>query len=194
MLRERHHLRFGACSMPAYGQRGTNGWPNDPRLSLWHEHVARWVIQNKGAIMEHHAARILVVDDEAAIRFTLATVLRRQGYAVTTAANSVEAWDLLCQEPFDLLLVDLKLPGGMSGLEIAERARADQPDTAILILTGSAEAVEGLAEISPNNFDCMGKTASPQDVLDRVAALLAWEPRLYERTRNADQERTPIFP
>ena len=142
--------------------------------------------------MEQHAARVLVVDDEAAVRFTLATVLRRQGYAVTTAADGVEALALLCQHPFELLLVDLKLPGGMSGLEIAQRARADQPDLAILILTGSAEVVEGLAEAAPNSFDWMCKTVSPQDVLNRVATLLAQEPKLHERIRNADQERAPL--
>ncbi len=132
-------------------------------------------------------ARILVVDDEAVIRRTLETLLRRQGYAVWTAADSQEAYAWLRQGAFDLLLIDLKLPGGVSGLDIAQGARAYQPDAVVLILTGSSELVDTVGDSSIPHFEIMLKTASPQDVLDRVAALLARERGLHERTWNADQ-------
>jgi DNA-binding response OmpR family regulator len=106
---------------------------------------------------------------------------------VWTAADGAEAFAWLRQGTFDLLLIDLKLPGGVSGLEIAEGARAYQPDAVVLILTGSSELEDVVGDPSRLQFETMFKTASPQDVLDRVAALLAGERRLHERTRNADQ-------
>ena len=121
-------------------------------------------------------ARILVVDDEAAVLFTLDLLLQRYGYRVTTATTGSAALALLLQEPFDLFLIDLVLPG-MSGLEIAQHARAHQPDAAIILLTGShaigGAPIEG--QIGP--FACILKTASPQDVLAGVAQALEPQPR-----------------
>jgi CheY-like chemotaxis protein len=122
-------------------------------------------------VMNPQSARILVVDDEAAIRLTLDMLLRRRGYLVTVAASGTEALTLIAQQPFDLLLLDYKLPG-LSGLDIALRARELLPTAAIVFLTGSS-TIAGLPEAPGlEHFDVLLKTASPQDVLDRVAALL----------------------
>ena len=122
--------------------------------------------------MNHRSARILVADDEAAIRFTLEMMLRRHGYTVTTASNGAEALALVEQQPFELLLLDLKMPG-LSGLEVARRACELQPAAALLILTGSSQIEGTLEEQDLDQFAYMLKTASPQEVLDRVAALTA---------------------
>jgi len=131
--------------------------------------------------MNQPCARILVVDDEAVIRRTLQTMLRRQGYEVWTAADGAEAFAWLREGAFDLLLIDLKLPGGVSGLEIAEGARAYQPDAAVLILTGSSELADAVGDSSVHHFETMLKTASPQDVLERVAALIAQQHALHRQ-------------
>jgi CheY-like chemotaxis protein len=122
--------------------------------------------------MEPQSARILIVDDEVAIRLTLDMLLRRRGYMVTVASSGAEALMLIEQQPFDLLLLDYKMPG-LSGLDVALRARALLPAAAVLFLTGSS-AIAGLPE-SPelDHFDVLLKTASPQEVLERVAALLS---------------------
>jgi len=118
---------------------------------------------------DQRAARILVVDDEAAIRLTMDMLLRRHGYTVWTAANGSEALALMAQQPFDLLLLDLKMPE-LSGLEVAHRAHALQPAAAILILTGSSP-IEGALDVpGVGQLTYMHKTASPQEVLERVAA------------------------
>src|SRR5437867_7955282 len=93
-------------------------------------------------------ARILMVDDEAAIRLTLGALLQRAGYDVTPAENGEEAVALLERQAFDLLLVDLKMPG-MDGMQVAAEARARQPDIAIIVLTGHGSldtAVAGLRQ------------------------------------------------
>jgi DNA-binding response OmpR family regulator len=130
--------------------------------------------------MNQPCARILVVDDEAVIRRTLETLLRRQGYEVWTAADGAEAFAWLRQGVFDLLLIDLGLPD-VSGLEIAQRAGASQPDAAVLILTGSSELADAVGDASVQSFETMLKTASPQDVLDRVAALIAQQHALHQQ-------------
>jgi DNA-binding response OmpR family regulator len=138
-------------------------------------------------LMNQPYARILLVDDEAVIRRTLGTLLRRQGYEVWTAADGPEGFAWLREGVFDLLLIDLMLPGGMSGLEIAQRAHAYQPDAAVLILTGSSELADAVVDSSACGFETMFKTASPQDVLDRVAALLGQERELHEHIRSVGQ-------
>jgi DNA-binding response OmpR family regulator len=121
--------------------------------------------------MHQQAARILIVDDEAAIRLTMDMLLRRHGYTVVTATSGEEALALIAQQPFDLLLLDLKMPG-LSGLEVAQRAQSLQPAPAILILTGSS-AIEGaLDEPGVGGFNYIIKTTSPEAVLERVAAAI----------------------
>lgn len=114
-----------------------------------------------------HPPRILVVDDEAAIRLILRTLLERQGYAVMTAASGLDALERIERYRFDLLLLDLLMPG-MGGLEVAQQAQTLQPAAAILLFTDS----DLLEDVDLAGYDCMPKTASPEDVLDRVAELV----------------------
>jgi DNA-binding response OmpR family regulator len=115
---------------------------------------------------------ILVVEDEARVLFTLDYLLQHYGYEVTPACNGAEAIAHILRDDFDLLLIDLQLPD-FNGLEIAWCAREHQPDAGILILTGSnlfgGPSIEEL--VAP--FDCILKTASPPEVLKRVALALA---------------------
>src|ERR1044071_6640793 len=92
------------------------------------------------------SARILVVDDEASIRLTLSALLKRAGYEITSAENGEEAVALLERQAFDLMLVDLKMPG-MDGMQVVAAARQRQPDIAAIVLTGHGSldtAIEGI--------------------------------------------------
>jgi DNA-binding response OmpR family regulator len=122
-------------------------------------------------MLKQEQARVLIVDDEAPIRLTLEAILRRTGYSVTTAANGEEATDWLMQSSFDLLLIDLKLPG-MDGLTFARTAQQSQPSAAILFITGSSDFKGVTVEEQVGHFDYILKTASPQEVMDRVASIL----------------------
>src|SRR3954453_19185692 len=118
------------------------------------------------------SARILIVDDEATIRLTLGTLLKRAGYDVTSAENGHEAVGLLEQQRFDLMLVDLKMPE-MDGMQVVAAARQRQSDLAIIVLTGHGSletAVEGLHQ---GVFDYLLKTTEPAQVIERVKVGLA---------------------
>src|SRR5436305_1447420 len=92
------------------------------------------------------AARILVVDDEATIRRTMRDLLTEEGYVVTTASSGEAGVALLKDNTFELLVIDLRLPG-IDGMQVAAAAKAQQPDAAQIILTGHGSmetAIEGI--------------------------------------------------
>jgi DNA-binding response OmpR family regulator len=121
--------------------------------------------------MEQRLAHILIVDDGAPIRLTLDALLRRRGYLVTMAASAEEALDLIRQQTFEVLLLDLNMPG-LSGLDVAERAREIQPNAAIIILTGHGSLESAIEGMHLDVFDYMLKTSGPQEVLARVTTAI----------------------
>jgi len=87
-------------------------------------------------------ARILVVDDERAVREAVVDFLEDEGYAVASAACGADALELARAERFVLCILDLRMPG-MSGTELALELRALSPATPLLIITGSPDFVPG---------------------------------------------------
>jgi DNA-binding response OmpR family regulator len=127
-------------------------------------------------------ARILMVDDEASIRLTLSAMLTRAGYDVTSVGSGDEAVALLEQQAFDLLLVDLKMPG-MGGMQVVAAARQRQPDITVIVLTGHGSLDTAIEGIHQDVFDYLLKTSEPSYVVERVkAALAAREKTLRQRT------------
>jgi len=93
---------------------------------------------------------IMLVEDEATVRETTANFLRRLGYRVLEAANGVEALKLWSAQPSppDLLFSDMMMPEGMSGLDLVERLRADNPKLRVIISSGySAELAHHGSEL-----------------------------------------------
>jgi len=81
--------------------------------------------------------KVLVVDDEERFRTTLAKLLTAQGMTVSIAASGAEALDILRGEAFDIVLLDVKMPG-MSGQETLPEMKKIDPDVEVIILTGHA--------------------------------------------------------
>ena len=79
--------------------------------------------------------KVLVVDDDPAVRKSFDRVLSSKGYAVITAENGEEALRKLNEEKYDLVYTDIRMPG-MSGLEVAEQVKARKPWTPVVIITG----------------------------------------------------------
>jgi two-component system response regulator HydG len=88
-----------------------------------------------------NSMNIMVVDDEMIIRESFFHWFEKSGHQVQTAASGQEALKKLDQLPFDLLLVDIKMPG-MSGIELLEKVKVAYPDTIVIIITayGSIES------------------------------------------------------
>lgn len=79
--------------------------------------------------------KILIVDDEAPIRFLIAQTLASYGYVVKTAENGIEALELASQESFGLIMTDLIMPG-RDGIETILALRSKHPKTRIIAMSG----------------------------------------------------------
>jgi CheY-like chemotaxis protein len=90
--------------------------------------------------------KVLVVDDDPAVRKSIDRVLSNKGYAVITAENGEEALRKLNEEKYDLVYTDIRMPG-MSGLDVAEQIKASRPWTPVVIITGyGTDAAEARAK------------------------------------------------
>jgi len=105
-------------------------------------------------------ARVLVVDDERAILIALGGLLRKEGYEVETAGSAEHALSALGGEPFDLLLTDLSLGKGLSGIDLLERAKRLRPEMPVVVITAhgtektAVEAMKkGAEDYVPKPFD-----------------------------------------
>jgi DNA-binding response OmpR family regulator len=123
--------------------------------------------------MAEQAARILVVDDEATARVSLAEILRLEGYHVATAASGEEALSLLDKsEPFDLMVLDIKMPG-MSGLEVTELVQEKYPGVVVILLTAFGALETAIEAIRKGASDYLLKPASVPEILESVRSGLA---------------------
>ena len=113
---------------------------------------------------------ILVVDDEALMRKLFSSNLRASGYAVHVAADGSEALRLIQEHPFDLLLLDVNLPGS-NGLVVLQAVRqgAEMP---VLIVSGNGRERDKVEALDLGADDYLVKPVGIAELLPRVEALL----------------------
>lgn len=114
--------------------------------------------------------RILVVDDEPQIRRVMKTALTAEGYTVVDAKSALDALEKLRQERFDLVLLDVNMPG-MSGLEACSEIRAGS-DIGIIMLTVRNADAEKIAALDAGADDYVTKPFSMPELLARIRANL----------------------
>ena len=121
--------------------------------------------------MNQPAIRVLIVDDEAAIRRALRPPLAELGFQITEASRGEEALQLLHANPVDVVLLDINMPG-IGGIETLRRIRAFAPRLPVLMVTvrdGEEEKVEAL-ELGADDY--VTKPFSIKELLARAAAFL----------------------
>jgi len=115
--------------------------------------------------------RILCVDDDAGVAIAISYLLRTNGYVVATAADGAAGLRSALEERFDLLILDLLLPG-MNGFEVSHAARERGFDGAILILTGKREMSDRIRGLRVGADDYLVKPFDSEELLARVGSLL----------------------
>ena len=115
--------------------------------------------------------RILVVEDEKLLCDGIAEDLELEKYTVERCYDGAEAYDLLLSESFDLLILDLNLPG-MDGLDLLRAVRAEQPELRVLILSARAELSDRVAGLDLGADDYLTKPFSLEELQARILAVL----------------------
>lgn len=118
-------------------------------------------------------SRIMVVDDDPALRATLAEVLRLSGFDVTDVEDGAAALRGVALDPPDLLLLDIMMPG-MSGLQVLRELRSDRAndDMPIIMVTALSGVRDRVAGLEAGADDYLGKPFESSELLARVQAAL----------------------
>ncbi|KGX83606.1 MULTISPECIES: response regulator [Pontibacillus] len=115
-------------------------------------------------------SKILVVDDEERIRRLIKMYLEREAFEVTEAEDGEEALKIALEEDFDVILLDLMLPG-IDGIEVCKELR-EKKATPVIMLTAKGEESNRVQGFEVGTDDYIVKPFSPREVVLRVKALL----------------------
>lgn len=121
-------------------------------------------------------AQILTIEDDAAIRRGIVDALRFAGYDVLQSGHGVEGTELAVRQDYDLLLLDLVLPG-RDGLEILRDVRRARPTLPVIILSARGEEDDRVAGLKLGADDYVVKPFSVKELLARVEAVLRRSPQ-----------------
>ncbi len=116
-------------------------------------------------------AHILVVDDDARLRALLQRFLTEQGFRVSTAENAATARAALADMAFDLLVLDVMMPGE-SGLELTAALRAEGQEVPILMLTARGAPDDRIAGLEQGVDDYLAKPFDPRELALRIRTIL----------------------
>jgi two-component system, OmpR family, phosphate regulon response regulator OmpR len=125
-------------------------------------------IEGEGLIEQPH---ILVVDDDKRIRELLRSYLMENGYAVSLAASPAEARERMRGIAFDLLILDVMMPGE-TGLSLISELRSKGFDVPVLMLSAMAEPHDRISGLQSGSDDYLSKPFEPQELLLRLKSLL----------------------
>lgn len=101
-------------------------------------------------------SKILIVDDERSIRSTLSEILQHEGYKVELAENGEEGLAKFNNNPFDVVLCDIKMPK-MDGMEFLEKARQSNPDIPLIMISGHGTIETAVEAVKKGAFDYVSK-------------------------------------
>ncbi len=130
--------------------------------------------------------RILTIEDDPAIRRGVADVLEFAGYAILEAERGDVGLEMALSRTFDLLLLDLVLPG-VAGLEILKQVRELRPTLPVIILSARGEEADRVAGLKLGADDYVVKPFSVKELIARVQAVLRRSPE-----RPTDNPELPI--
>jgi DNA-binding response OmpR family regulator len=117
------------------------------------------------------SGHILVIDDEAALRHTLARILQRANFEVTTAASGQEGLALLGQQTFDLVYLDLRMPD-MNGMDVLKAIHAKSPEIPVVLFTAQPDLDSALEALRQGATDYLLKPLQPRDLVKRTETIL----------------------
>ncbi len=137
---------------------------------------------NNSPSKTHH---VLVVDDEKAVRKVITTILNRFGFDVETCGNAFDAEDMIRRMDFGVIFLDIKLPE-KNGVDLLRQAKEIQPDTPVILFTGSPSIETVTSALRLDAFDYLTKPVSPKRLVH--VATRAIEMKDLRRKKNRYQK------
>lgn len=125
---------------------------------------------------------VLIVDDEADISLILKLQLEDAGYRTVRAADGVEALECLARQPFDLMLLDIKMPR-MNGIQVLERARTEFSDVAVVMMTAHGSESIAVEAMKKGAVDYLAKPFSGEDAVKKVERAISYNRACLENRR-----------
>ncbi len=118
-------------------------------------------------MLSHTTCAILIVDDEPTARENLERLLRTNGYETVVAADGQEALQRLSEQEFEVVLLDIRMPG-LSGMDVLRRVDTDHSDTSVIMITAVAEVDAAVEAMKLGAYDWVTKPFNLDDILFRI--------------------------
>jgi DNA-binding NtrC family response regulator len=109
--------------------------------------------------------RILVVDDDREFQRSLIKIFQKAGYQVNVASDSEQAWAALNRRHYDLIVLDLKMPG-KSGLEVLREIKIKTPDSKVIVVTAFGDSTSHCEAMAIGAFDYLNKPVKRKEILE----------------------------
>ena len=115
---------------------------------------------------------ILIVDDEGDFLETLMNRLRKRNIGTIGCASGEEAVRLAKEHPFDVVILDIKMPGGMDGIETLREIKRIRPEAEVILLTGHASLETSVEGMKQGAYDYLLKPIRLEDLLEKLVLAL----------------------
>lgn len=132
----------------------------------WHKGCLKGAGKHKevGVDQMNQKTKILVVDDEEVVRLSYLRVLSGQSCNVETVRNGSDALQLMGQHPFDVVLLDQRMPG-MDGMSVLRTIKERWPESEVIIITGYPAVESAKEAVTLGAYDYLAKPIAPDDVI-----------------------------
>lgn len=131
-----------------------------------------------------HYFNVLIVDDEEDFLETLTKRLNKRQVDATGAASGEEALEKLRQKMYDVIILDVKMPGGMDGIETLQEIKKIQPSAEVILLTGHASVETSVEGLKSGAFDYLLKPIKLDDLLKKVAQAIQKKDAIDQKNRS----------
>ncbi len=138
--------------------------------------------------------RALVVDDEPDFLETLVNRLQRRNIDTAGARSGEEALEIMKTKLFDVVILDVKMPGGMDGIETLREMKRLQPLAEVLLLTGHASVETSIEGMKLGAFDYLLKPIRIEDLMTKMAQALEKKTAHDQKIRSAKIKELGRFP
>ncbi len=132
------------------------------------------------------SGHILIIDDEATLRQTMARILLRAGFEVTTVASGKETLSIIKDHSFDLVYLDIRMPD-MNGLEVLKTIHAQYPELPVILFTAQPDVHSAVEALRLGATDYLMKPLKPEAVIDRSRSIISEQNKKKRRREILNQ-------